>query len=97
AAAVFSYLGQVDFDELRSDLEDAQWSWIAVGAIIAPLPPLAQAHAPLGSVPQTLPYGPVYAMQLATGYLNLALPSSLARMPVNIRFFHRHATTAHAA
>jgi len=89
ATAVFSYLGQVDFDELRSDLEDAQWSWIAVGAVIAQLPRLAQAYATLGSVPQTLPYGPVYAMQLATGYLNLALPSSLARMAISVRFFQR--------
>ena len=29
-------------------------------------------------------------MQLATGYLNLALPSNLARMAINIRFFQRH-------
>jgi uncharacterized membrane protein YbhN (UPF0104 family) len=28
-------------------------------------------------------------MQLATGYLNLALPSGLARMAVNVRFFQR--------
>ncbi len=28
-------------------------------------------------------------MQLATGYLNLALPSNLARMAINIRFFQR--------
>ena len=89
AAAVFSYLGQVDFDDLRNDLQDAQWSWIAVGAIIAQLPRLAQAYATLGSVPQALPYGPVYAMQLATGYLNLALPSSLARMAISVRFFQR--------
>ena len=36
-----------------------------------------------------LPFGPVYIMQLATGYMNLALPSSLARMAINIRFFQR--------
>src|SRR5262249_60079548 len=41
------------------------------------------------SVPSALPFGPVYAMQLATGYMNVALPSSLARMAVNIRFFQR--------
>ena len=36
-----------------------------------------------------LPFGPVYAMQLATSYMNLALPSNFARMAVNIRFFQR--------
>jgi uncharacterized membrane protein YbhN (UPF0104 family) len=97
ALAVFSYLGQVDFDELRHDLEDAQWSWVAVAAIVAQLPRLAQAYATLGSVPQALPYGPVYAMQLATGYLNLALPSSLARMAISVRFFQRQGVPAATA
>ena len=36
-----------------------------------------------------LAYGPVYVLQLATSYMNLALPSSIARMAVSIRFFQR--------
>ena len=32
---------------------------------------------------------PVYLLQLATGFMNLALPSSVARMAVDIRFFQR--------
>ena len=40
-------------------------------------------------MPAPLPLGPVYALQLATGYMNVALPSNLARMAVNIRFFQR--------
>jgi glycosyltransferase 2 family protein len=39
----------------------------------------------------------VYAMQLATSYMNLALPSNLARMAVNIRFFQRQGLTAPTA
>ena len=44
-----------------------------------------------------MPFGPVYAMQLATGYMNVALPSNLARMAVNIRFFQRQGLTAPTA
>ncbi len=36
-------------------------------------------------------------MQLATGYMNLALPSSFARMAVNIRFFQRQGVPPAAA
>ena len=36
-------------------------------------------------------------MQLATGYMNLALPSNLARMAVNIRFFQLQGMTAPTA
>jgi len=44
-----------------------------------------------------LPFGPVYGMQLATGYMNVALPSNLARMAVNIRFFQRQGLSAPTA
>jgi len=36
-------------------------------------------------------------MQLATGYMNVALPSNFARMAVNIRFFQRQSLSAPTA
>jgi uncharacterized protein (TIRG00374 family) len=36
-------------------------------------------------------------MQLATGYMNVALPSNFARMAINIRFFQRHGVPPAAA
>ena len=92
-SVVISAAADVDWAELRASLANAAWGWIAIGFVIAQLPRFTQAVATLGSVPIKLPYGPVYAMQLATGYMNLALPSSLARMAVNIRFFQRQGMT----
>ena len=92
-SVVISAAADVDWNELRASLEDAAWGWIALGFVVAQLPRFTQAVGTLGSVPIKLPYGPVYAMQLATGYMNLALPSSLARMAVNIRFFQRQGMT----
>jgi uncharacterized membrane protein YbhN (UPF0104 family) len=88
-AAVLSFVGGVNFNELREDLQGASWGWIIAGAIVAQLPRLTQAVSTLGSIPVRLPFGPVYALQLATSYMNLALPSSIARMAVSIRFFQR--------
>jgi uncharacterized membrane protein YbhN (UPF0104 family) len=96
-SVVISAAADVDWSELQSSLENAAWGWIALGFVIAQLPRFTQALGTLGSVPIKLPYGPVYAMQLATGYMNLALPSSLARMAVNIRFFQRQGMTPPAA
>jgi uncharacterized membrane protein YbhN (UPF0104 family) len=48
-------------------------------------------------VPARLAFRPVYVMQLATSYMNLALPSSLARMAVNVRFFQRQGIPPTAA
>ncbi|MGL6278943.1 MAG: lysylphosphatidylglycerol synthase transmembrane domain-containing protein, partial [Gaiella sp.] len=92
ALAVTTLVGAasgLDYDELRSTLDDALWGWVALGFLVAQLPRFAQALSTIGSVPARLPYLPVYAMQLATGYMNLALPSNFARMAVNIRFFQR--------
>ena len=89
ASAVFSFAAGVDYDQLAEDLRGASWWLVLLGFIVAQLPRVAQSVATLATVPIKLPFGPVYAMQLATGYLNLALPSSLARLAVNVRFFQR--------
>jgi uncharacterized protein (TIRG00374 family) len=79
----------VEWSEVRSSVADATWGWIVVAFVVAQLPRLTQSLTTLGSVPTSLPFGPVYAMQLAMGYMNVALPSNLARMVINIRFFQR--------
>ena len=87
----------VDWGDVLSTVRDASWAWIAFGFVVAQLPRLSQAVSTLGSVPSSMPFGPVYAMQLATGYMNVALPSNLARMAVNVRFFQRQGLTAPTA
>ena len=84
----------VDWEEVRSSVAESAWGWIIAGMLVAQLPRLTQALTTLGSVPVSLPFGPVYTMQLAMGYMNVALPSNLARMAVNIRFFQRQGLSA---
>jgi uncharacterized membrane protein YbhN (UPF0104 family) len=86
-AAVFSAAGEVDWSLVWKDLQNASWGWIALGFIVAQLPRLTQAVAMLGSIAARLSFGPVYMKQLATCYLNLAMPSSVARMALSVRFF----------
>jgi uncharacterized protein (TIRG00374 family) len=87
----------VEWHEVRDSVSDASWEWIAAAFVVAQLPRVTQALATMGSVPAQLPFGPVYGMQLATGYMNVALPSNLARMAVNIRFFQRQGLSAPTA
>jgi uncharacterized membrane protein YbhN (UPF0104 family) len=95
--AILSAATNVDWAEFSSTLSDATWAWVVFAFLVAQLPRVSQAASTLGSVPATLPFGPVYAMQLATGYMNVALPSNLARMAVNIRFFQRQGLSAPVA
>ena len=86
-AAVYQAAVSVDWAVVRKDLSNANWWWIALGFVLAQLPRFAQGVAMLGSVAARLPFWPVYIKELATCYLNLAMPSSIARMALSIRFF----------
>jgi uncharacterized protein (TIRG00374 family) len=87
----------VEWHEVWDSVSDAFWEWLVAAFVVAQLPRVTQALATMGSVPSQLPFGPVYGMQLATGYMNVALPSNLARMAVNIRFFQRQGLSAPTA
>ncbi len=94
---IISAASGVDWDEVRNSVAEATWAWIVLGFVLAQLPRVTQAISTLGSVPAQLPFGPVYAMQLATGYMNVALPANLARLAVNIRFFQRQGLSSTVA
>ena len=89
AWAIISYFAQLDVDQLRDAFEEAAIPLIVAGFVFAQLPRFTQAVSTLGSVPVRLPFLPVYAMQLATNFLNVALPSAAARMALSVRFFQR--------
>jgi uncharacterized membrane protein YbhN (UPF0104 family) len=89
ASAIISLFTGLDLDELRQSFEDASVPLMLLAFLVAQTPRPAQAVSTLGSVPARLPFGPVYAMQLATSFMNLALPSAAARMALSVRFFQR--------
>jgi uncharacterized membrane protein YbhN (UPF0104 family) len=93
AVALFvliSAVGDLDWDQFLDELADATWWLVVLGVIAAQVPRLAQAVSTLGACPVPLPLGPVYALQLAVSYINLAIPGSAARIAINVRFFQRH-------
>ncbi|HMK12947.1 MAG TPA: lysylphosphatidylglycerol synthase transmembrane domain-containing protein [Acidimicrobiales bacterium] len=88
--ALFRVVSGIDFDELRKSLGEAIWWIVVLGFVVAQTPRVTQSLSTLGASPIPLPLGPVYALQLAASYVNLAIPSSAARIAVNVRFFQRH-------
>jgi len=92
-----SALAGFDWDEFVESLQDANWWLVALGAVVSQTPRIAQAVATLGAAPILLPLGPVYALQLAISYVNLAIPTAAARIAVNVRFFQRQGVPAGAA
>ena len=94
---LISALAGFDLDEFVESLQDAIWWLVLLGLIVAQLPRIAQAVSTLGAAPIPLPLGPVYALQLAISYVNLAIPTAAARIAVNIRFFQRQGVPPGAA
>lgn len=94
---LLSALAGFDLEEFVNSLQDAAWWIVAIGFVIAQLPRISQAVSTLGASPVPLPLGPVYALQLAISYINLAIPTAAARIAVNVRFFQRQGVAPGAA
>jgi uncharacterized membrane protein YbhN (UPF0104 family) len=92
-----SALAGIDLGAFVESLQDASWWLVLIGFLIAQLPRVAQAVSTLGAAPIPLPLRPVYALQLAISYVNLAIPTAAARIAVNIRFFQRQGVAPAAA
>lgn len=86
---LLSAVAGFDLEALLGSLQDAAWWLVVLGFIVAQLPRLAQAVSTLGAAPVPLPLGPVYALQLAISYVNLAVPTAASRVALNVRFFQR--------
>jgi uncharacterized membrane protein YbhN (UPF0104 family) len=89
AYALIGLLGDVDLDEFADALRGASWWWLAFALVLAQIPRIPSAVSTMGAINRPLPLGPLTALQFAICYINLAIPSTAARVAVNIRFFQR--------
>jgi uncharacterized membrane protein YbhN (UPF0104 family) len=89
AFALISLLGDIDLETFLEDLKNADWWWLAFALLLAQIPRIPAAVSTLGSINRPLPLGPLTTLQFAICYVNLAIPSTAARVAINIRFFER--------
>jgi uncharacterized membrane protein YbhN (UPF0104 family) len=95
--ALLSAAGDIDWSKLADQLANATWWLVVFGFFAAQFPRVSQAVSTLGASPKPLPLGPVYALQLALSYINLAIPGSAGRIAISIRFFQRQGVPAGTA
>jgi len=87
----------LDLEEVGDELRDATWWLAAVALVVAQAPRLAQTMSTLGAAPDPIPVRPVYLLQLAQSYVGLAVPTSAARIAMNVRFFQKQGFSSGAA
>lgn len=86
-----------DVEALGAQLSHARPALLIVALFVAQLPRPPQALSSLGASPEPLPFGPLYLLQLALGYLALVLPGGTARFAMNVRFFNKQGLPAGSA
>jgi uncharacterized membrane protein YbhN (UPF0104 family) len=86
---LISALSDLDWSSVADDFAHANWWWIVFAVVAAQLARAAGAVSTMGASEYPLPPVPTTAMQFAIAYINLAIPSSAARIAVNVRYLQR--------
>jgi len=91
---VFTAISNVGIDQVVQELGHADSAWLWAGLVVVPIIPVAQSFGTLGATTLPLRLGPVIALEYAIQFIALAVPSSAARVAVNVRFFQRQGAPA---
>jgi uncharacterized membrane protein YbhN (UPF0104 family) len=89
AYAVISALADVGIETLIDEFRTAELPWLVVALVTVPAIGVAQAFGTVGACLRPLRFGPVLMLEYAIGFIQLAVPSSAARIALEIRFFQR--------
>jgi uncharacterized membrane protein YbhN (UPF0104 family) len=95
--AVISAIAGVGLQTLVDELEGANAAWLLGALVCSPVVQVGQAFSTVGASYRPVRFGPVLLFQYAVQFLALAVPSSAARVALEIRFFGRVGTTATGA
>jgi uncharacterized membrane protein YbhN (UPF0104 family) len=90
AFAIISALANVGLANLIDEFKAADLVWLVVALALSAVIPMAQAVATLGASFRPLRFGPVLMLQYAIQFIALAVPSSAARLALDVRFFGRN-------
>jgi uncharacterized membrane protein YbhN (UPF0104 family)/tRNA A-37 threonylcarbamoyl transferase component Bud32 len=97
AYAVISALANVGLANLIDEFKAADLGWLAAALGLSPVVPMVHAFATLGASFRPLRYGPVLMLEYAIQFIKLAVPSSAARLALDVRFFGRNGIDAGGA
>jgi uncharacterized membrane protein YbhN (UPF0104 family) len=89
AVALVSSLQDIGIDAIVDAIRAASVPLLILALVIGQTPRLANAVALAAAAPLRIPLPRLAALQFAITFVNLAMPSTAARVAVNIRFFQR--------
>ena len=97
AYGLISTLAHVGLEALWDELKSANVAWMLTALILAPISQVPQAFSTLGASVRDMVFVPVLMLQYAIQFIQLAVPSSAARVALEVRFFQRNGVETGAA
>lgn len=86
---IISMLAGVNWQSIQQELEGADKTWLLVALLLSPFVQAALAFSTLGATMARLRYIPVLMLQYAIQFIALTLPSTAARLALEVRFFQK--------
>ena len=89
AYALISAVANVGVDTIVKEFQEADWAWLLAALVVTPFAQVPQAFSTMGATLQDMRFWPVLMLQYGVQFIALAVPSSAARVALEIRFFER--------
>jgi uncharacterized membrane protein YbhN (UPF0104 family) len=89
AYALFSAFADVGIDTIVQEFQAADMVWLVAALVVTPFVQVPQAFSTMGATLKAVAFLPLLMLQYGVQFIALAVPSSAARVALEIRFFER--------
>jgi uncharacterized protein (TIRG00374 family) len=97
AYTLISAIAGIGISTLIDELKQADPVWLIAALLLSPFAQVWQAFSTMGASIHDVRFGPVLMLQYAIQFIALAVPSSAARVALEVRFFERNGVDAGGA
>jgi uncharacterized membrane protein YbhN (UPF0104 family) len=91
---LFTGIAGIGIDEIAQELREADQAWIWAALFVGVAAQAGQAFSTMGASIRPITFQPSFMLQLAIQFIALAVPSSAARVAMNVRFFQLSGATS---
>jgi uncharacterized protein (TIRG00374 family) len=89
AYTLISAFANIGIDTIVSEFQDADWWLLLAALVLSPLSQIPQAFSTMGATLHEIRFAPVLMLQFGVQFISLVVPSSAARLALEVRFWER--------
>jgi uncharacterized membrane protein YbhN (UPF0104 family)/tRNA A-37 threonylcarbamoyl transferase component Bud32 len=97
AYVIISAITGIGLQNLIDEIKSADLPWLVAALVLASMIAVPQAFSTMGASLRPVRLGPVVMLEYAVQFISLAVPSSAARVALEVRFFQKVGNTATGA